>query len=133
MEITAEVYKLHGLSSINVILGKNGCGKSTLLKAIESQLSNQDGWKTTYITPERGGVLIHQPNIEQNITSNIQWLASTRRANQFTQFREQTLSQYRKLERRIQSDLEESVDAGNVKHPKTFSSIEAYAKLSLKK
>jgi energy-coupling factor transporter ATP-binding protein EcfA2 len=122
MELTTGAYALHGLSSINVILGKNGCGKSTLLKAAESQLSNQPEWKTTYITPERGGMLVYQPNVEANIASNNRWLADSRRANQFNQFREQTLYQYRMLERRIQADLEASVEAGNVKHPKTFIS-----------
>src|ERR1700722_17056151 len=123
MNIETNGYQLEGLRSVNVILGKNGCGKSTLLKDVESSLVNQNGWKTTYITPERGGNLVYQPNVEANVTSNADWMPQTRRANQFNQFREQTIYLYRTLERRIQADLEESVEAGNEKHPKTFNKV----------
>ncbi len=77
-------------------MGKNGCGKSTLLKAVENELTT-DGRKR-YITPERGGVLIYQPNVEQNLTSDVNWLGASRRANQFNQFREQSVVQFRRLE-----------------------------------
>ncbi len=98
MEITAGEYRLSNLTKINVVLGKNGCGKSTLLKSVENGLTT-DGHKR-YITPERGGVLVYQPNVEQNISSDANWLGASRRANQFSQFREQSVVQFRRLELR---------------------------------
>jgi ATPase subunit of ABC transporter with duplicated ATPase domains len=87
MDIAAGEYQLTGLTKINIVLGKNGCGKSTLLKAVENGLTT--GGRKRYITPERGGVLTYQPSVEQNLTSNVNWLGESCRANQFNQFREQ--------------------------------------------
>jgi len=96
MDIEAGGYNLTNLDRINVVLGKNGSGKSTLLKAVEAAL-NSDGQKK-YITPERGGALDYEPHIEQSLTSNLQWLSETRRVNQFGQFRQQSVAQFRRLE-----------------------------------
>jgi ABC-type phosphate transport system ATPase subunit len=96
MDIDTGGYRLTNLTKINVILGKNGCGKSTLLKAVERTL-DADGFKK-YITPERGGVLIYEPNVEQNLNSNAGWLGELRRQNQFPQFRQQSIVQFRRLE-----------------------------------
>lgn len=92
-------YSLQGLRRVNVILGKNGCGKSTVLKRIEQAISGREEFgRVRYITPERGGRLQYEPNVERNIISNINWLSESRRVNQFIQFREQSMVQYRKLE-----------------------------------
>lgn len=104
-------YSLLGLGAINVLVGKNGCGKSTLLRKLEESLRRDESIPLVrYLTPERSGVLRYQPNIEHSIVSNVSWLEDTRRKNQFAQFREQSVAQYRNLEiatlRRIQNDRE---------------------------
>jgi predicted ATPase len=111
MDIAAGEYQLTNLTKINVVLGKNGCGKSTLLKAVEDGLTT-DGRKR-YITPERGGVLSYEPNVEQNLTSNEQWLGVTRRANQFNQFREQSVVQFRRLELNVYRGAETRGEVAN--------------------
>ena len=98
------------LSKINVLLGKNGSGKSTLLKHVESTLVDGSVWgKLTYITPERGGILEIQPNIEQAMISNAQW-SQVRRANQFQNFRQQSASQFKNLELTVLRELEAAED-----------------------
>lgn len=104
-------YSLKNLSRVNILVGKNGCGKSTLLKKVEEALlRDSDIGKVRYITPERGGRLQYQPNVEQNILNDTNWLSQSRRANQFIQFREQSMVHYRKLEllclREIEKDSE---------------------------
>jgi ATPase subunit of ABC transporter with duplicated ATPase domains len=92
-------YSLRGLSRVNILVGKNGCGKSTVLKQVEHALSGDTNFgRVRYITPERGGRLHYEPNVEQTILNEANWLSNSRRANQFTQFREQSMVQYRKLE-----------------------------------
>lgn len=99
IDVAAGNYQITGVGRFNVIVGKNGCGKSTLLKALDQQLPGSEGWgRVKYITPERGGTLTYEANIEQNITNDINWLAGTRRVNQFVQFRQQSVAQFRKLE-----------------------------------
>jgi ABC-type multidrug transport system ATPase subunit len=110
-------YSLKNLTNINVILGKNGCGKSTLLKRIESDIQpdNPPWGKLKYITPERGGALIHEAGIEHNINTSPTWMRDSRRVNQFNQFREQSVAQYKRLEhiilREIESDTSKRSDA----------------------
>jgi ABC-type cobalamin/Fe3+-siderophores transport system ATPase subunit len=96
MDIHASTYQLANLTRINVILGKNGCGKSTLLKAVESNLVTAGARR--YITPERGGVLSYEPNVELNLNNNLQWLGNSRRRNQAEQFRQQSVAQFRRFE-----------------------------------
>jgi ABC-type Mn2+/Zn2+ transport system ATPase subunit len=99
-------YILRNLGKINIILGKNGSGKSTALKAIETALSRELG-KYKYITPERGGNLKYDTNLDHNIITNGQnWIASLMRNNQFQQFRQQSVQQYRKLEITILKEIE---------------------------
>jgi ABC-type branched-subunit amino acid transport system ATPase component len=111
MDIVVGEYQLTNLTKINVLLGKNGCGKSTLLKAVENGLTT-DGHKR-YITPERGGVLTYQPNVEQNFTENENWLGNSRRNNQFNQFREQSVVQFRRLELNVYRGAEARGEVAN--------------------
>jgi ABC-type multidrug transport system ATPase subunit len=102
-------YNLHGLGAINVLVGKNGCGKSTLLRRIDEAVRrDQTVASVRYLTPERSGTLRYEPNIDNNMEVHATWLWDTRRKNQFGQFREQSVAQYRNLElvtlRRIQDD-----------------------------
>lgn len=92
-------YSLKGLSRVNIFVGKNGCGKSMALRGVEEALVQEaEIGLVRYITPERAGELKYEPNLEQNVLRIPTWLSKRRRANQFTQFREQSMLQYRKLE-----------------------------------
>ncbi len=97
MRLTNGTKTLENLSLLNVIVGKNGCGKSTLLKLLEAN-PGIEGAQTKYVTPERGGSLIYNPNVEQSIVSDINWMKGQRRRNQDAQFRQQSVAQYRRLE-----------------------------------
>jgi len=119
MDIRINNYALLRASKINIILGKNGCGKSTLLKGVESGFAGTFG-NVKYITPERGGALVYDSGIDQQLHNNIAWLGSSRRANQQNQFRQQTIAQYRSLETNVLRALEASVKAGNQEHPPLF-------------
>jgi len=85
-----------------VLLGKNGSGKSTLLRSIDS--SNRFGSK--YISPERGGVLKYDPNVDLNISNNESWLISDRRKNRAENFRQQSTAQFRILEVAVLREIE---------------------------
>lgn len=102
-------YTLNQLNKINIVLGKNGCGKSTLLRNLEQGLSNQpEGYgKTKYITPERGGSLVYQAGIEQSFIENANWLSQARRKNLSIEFRQQSVTQYRRLETLVLREFEE--------------------------
>lgn len=113
-------FTLNGLEKINVILGKNGCGKSFLLKAVEQNLRGREGFgKIRYISPERGGLLRYDPNIEQTIGQNSNWLNDTRRRNQSENFRQQSTALFRQLEILALREIEkEHTKDGYV--PRTF-------------
>lgn len=85
-----------------IILGKNGSGKSTLLREINASKRNI----TKYISPERGGTLRYDPNIDTTISNNPGWLYDTRHKNRFEQFREQSATQFRNLETMILREIE---------------------------
>jgi energy-coupling factor transporter ATP-binding protein EcfA2 len=101
-------YTLKNLNKINILLGKNGCGKSFLLREVEKGLSSKsDSYgKTKYITPERGGSLVYEAGIEQSTITSTTWLSETRRKNQFNQFKQQSVAQFRKLETIVLSEIE---------------------------
>ena len=94
--LEAGQYELRGLDRINVVLGKNGCGKSTLMKVVEQQLPTRG--QKRYITPERAGILTYEPGIENNLANDKNWLSQSRRVNQYAQFRQQSMAQFRRLE-----------------------------------
>jgi hypothetical protein len=62
--------------------------------------------KCKYITPERAGSLVYEAGIEQNLTTNLNWLSSERRKNQSVQFRQQSVAQYGKLETIVLREIE---------------------------
>jgi ABC-type multidrug transport system ATPase subunit len=96
MDRSAAQYQLKNLGRINVVLGKNGSGKSTLLKIVEQNLETEG--EKRYVTPERGGTLTYEAGIDHNLTTDANWLRSSRRVNQFVQFRQQSMAQFRRLE-----------------------------------
>jgi predicted ATPase len=114
-------YDVRGLGKVNVLLGKNGCGKSTLLKAVEASVAGRV--VTQYITPERGGSLKYASHIEQNISNDPAWLVHSRRANQFEQFRQQTVYQYRLLELQVLRAIEAHVKAKRDGEPELFDTV----------
>jgi ABC-type cobalamin/Fe3+-siderophores transport system ATPase subunit len=92
-------FSLKNLSQKNIILGKNGCGKSYLLKQVESEIRKREGvGKVRYISPERAGTLSYEPGIDQAITNNVNWMDDTRRNNQSPNFKQQSVTLYRRLE-----------------------------------
>jgi energy-coupling factor transporter ATP-binding protein EcfA2 len=100
-------FTLRNLSALNVILGKNGCGKSHLLKQIESGLQGRAGFgRIRYISPERGGSLEYQPNIDQAIGQDPNWMANERRKNQSQNFRQQSATLFRRLELLVLREIE---------------------------
>lgn len=116
MDIIQGEIKLTNISSINIIMGKNGCGKSTLLKLLHDHFSSVDN-EVNYVTPERGGTLKFSANIEQNIANNENWVREIKKQNQWTNFKEHSITQFRKLEllslREIESDPEIRLDLTN--------------------
>lgn len=104
MDLDSGEYSLKSLSTLNVIVGKNGCGKSTLLKHFESNPGIDA--QTKYVTPERGGALSYNAGVEQNMVNDVNWMKSQRRKNQDTQFRQQTVAQYRRLELGVLREME---------------------------
>jgi energy-coupling factor transporter ATP-binding protein EcfA2 len=116
-------YSLRNLNKINVVLGKNGCGKSTALKQVQQAIEEGDEVANSkYITPERGGALKYDPSVEQSTSSNPRWLPKQLRKNQFTQFKQQTVSQFRKLELLSLREIEQNPELRN-DHAYTFQSI----------
>ncbi len=107
MDLEISDYKLKGLGQINVILGKNGCGKSTLLRTLDDQTRNS-GY-VRYITPERGGLLKFEGGIDTNI-QDINWFGSVRRSNRNDNFRQISVSQFRRLETLVLRKIEQDPD-----------------------
>lgn len=89
-----------------VLIGKNGAGKSTLLRAMNTD--NRPNVK--YISPERGGTLKYDPNVDNNISSDANWLKVTRQKNRFEKFREQSAVQFRNLETSVLREIEMQAD-----------------------
>lgn len=116
-------YTFNNLNKVNVVLGKNGCGKSTALKRVQQALENSEEVKNSkYITPERGGALKYDPNIEHTTSNDPDWLPNQLRKNQFTQFKQQTVLQFRKLELLSLREIEQDASLRN-DHSYTFQSI----------
>ncbi|NQT65743.1 MAG: hypothetical protein HQ554_06155 [FCB group bacterium] len=63
-------------------------------------------FETKYISPERGGILKYNPNVDQNISNDINWMKNTRRKNRSEQFREQSMAQFIELEIMILREIE---------------------------
>lgn len=109
-----------GLTKYNIILGKNGSGKSTLLRHMDRHLRGGNGC-IKYITPERGGELNYDGNIETNSSSNPHWLTEVRRRNRFDQFRQSSVSEFRNLETLVLRSIE--IDRSVRSSDFTFESV----------
>lgn len=93
-------------SKFTVLIGKNGAGKSTLLRALNAGKNPN----IKYVSPERGGTLKYDPNVDNNISTNANWLKSTRQTNRFEQFRQQSAAQFRNLETSVLREIEKHAD-----------------------
>lgn len=91
-------FNLTGLSKINILLGKNGSGKSTLLKKVESNFTDDLKGELNYVTPERGGSLKFNSSVEQNDSDNRNWTKGQKNQNQWSSFKNYSVTQYRRLE-----------------------------------
>lgn len=100
-------YTLSNLGTVNVLLGKNGSGKSTALRQVEQRLHRQEEFHVRYVNPERGGHLQYQANQAERVRSNPDRLHSDRRGNQHTNFREQVVGEYNRLEVLTLRELEQ--------------------------
>jgi len=111
-------YVLKNPSKINIILGKNGCGKSRLLREVEKGLrsdENKDKFFISYITPERGGNMLLDPNVDQNI-NNGNWIHDNRGKNQCLNFKQQSFSKYIDLQLKVLMALEKKTDKVEAKN-----------------
>ena len=86
-----------------VLLGKNGSGKSTLLR----KLDGSSGFGAKYLSPERGGTLKYDPNVDLNMSNNEQWIVNDRRKNRTESFRQQSAAQFRNLEVLVLREIEQ--------------------------
>lgn len=89
-------------AKFTVLIGKNGAGKSTLLRALNA--ATRPHFK--YISPERGGTLKYDPNVDNSISVSVDWLKNTRQTNRFEQFRQQSAAQFRSLETAVLREIE---------------------------
>ena len=94
--------------TINVVLGKNSSGKSTLLRLMDQKL-NEQGACVRYITPERGGELKFEGGIETNRSGNPGWFERSRRKNQWTQFKQSSVAEFRNLETLVLRSIEQDL------------------------
>src|SRR6266478_4832964 len=102
---------LVNLAKTNVLLGKNGCGKSTLLRLIDEQArSDPRTGLVKYISPERGGELNYDGNVETNIVRDPNWLHSNRRNNRSDSFRQTSAIEFRRLETLVLRKIEKDSD-----------------------
>ena len=69
-----------------------------MLKRISTGAKTDAIGEIRYISPERGGLLQYDPNVDNNIGQNPAWLQDSRRQNQAQQFRQQSVTLYRRLE-----------------------------------
>ena len=104
----ANGYTLTNLNKINIVLGKNGSGKSTFIRKVEQHISshNEIYGKSKYLSPERGGSLNYDAGMENSLASDINWLSGQRRRNQTPNFKQQSVTQYKKLEWLVLREIE---------------------------
>jgi len=107
--IRAQQFNLTNLSKINILLGKNGSGKSSLLKKIDTRLRTENIGEVVYVTPERGGFLQYDSSVEQNSTNVPDFVMNNKRRNQWGQFKNHSIIQYRQLELLSLRELEKNM------------------------
>jgi len=89
---------LKGITSVNVIVGRNGAGKSRFLRALDTALSNDNQTNVRYISPERAGVFQREGSTTTNMERDPNWLSHVRRKNQAENFKATSAHLLRELE-----------------------------------
>ena len=80
-----------------------------------------------YITPERGGQLVYEGNIDTNRSQNPNWLEESRRGNQWQQFRQSSVSEFRNLEILVLRSIEQKEEVRS----SSFNFDDEIAKINL--
>lgn len=112
MDIHINGRALNNIGPINVTLGKNGCGKSSLLRHLDRHYkeTGTNIGLVKYLSPERGGQLISESGVFDNMQNNIDWSSSVRRRNRVDNFRQMSIAEFKILEtlvlRTIENDRE---------------------------
>lgn len=107
MDLTAGGKILANLGKLNVIIGKNGTGKSQILRHFDQHLRNgPDRYLVKYLSPERGGNLMFDASVENNLQSIATWGADIRRRNRVSNFREMSFAEFRLLETLVLRSIE---------------------------
>lgn len=114
-----EGISLRNLAKNNVIIGKNGCGKSHILKSAEKLIDKENFGLVRYVSPERGGQLNYLAHVDQNINSHPNWISESRRQNQSDNFRQQSMTLFRRLELMVLRFIENNQTKPNY-NPITF-------------
>ena len=96
MDIQAADKTLRNLGTFNLLLGKNGSGKSTILRNLDNALTGKG--KVVYLAPERGGTLYYDGYVETLRQKDDFGNRSERRQNQVMDFRQASVSEFKKLE-----------------------------------
>ena len=96
MDIQAADKTLRNLGTFNLLLGKNGSGKSTILRNLDNALTGKG--KVVYLAPERGGTLYYDGYVETLRQKDDFGNRSERRQNQVMDFRQASVSEFKKLD-----------------------------------
>lgn len=91
---------------VTFLIGKNGSGKSTQLRKLSDSLGVTGEWYCAYVVPERGGLLLPDAGIENQVRSDPNYVWNSRRDNRMDNFKQQSVSQFLKLERLVLQDIE---------------------------
>lgn len=86
-------FNLSELEQINVVVGRNGSGKSTLFRKIVQNLRANPAYNVSLVSPERGGLLVVESSLQQQLRQNPGWVLDGRRQNRSDNFRQVALSQ----------------------------------------
>lgn len=89
---------LRGITSVNVIVGRNGAGKSRFLRELDATLSNDKQVNVRYICPERAGVLQPEGSVITSMELEPNRHRLNRRRNQDGSFKATSAHFLRELE-----------------------------------
>ena len=108
-------YKLSGLGSINVLLGKNGVGKSTLLRSFDASLrvdENPRQQNVLYITPERGGEVREDHGLRDQISRKPSTAINQTRRNYSSSYRTISVAKFAGLMEKVREAFETATLSG---------------------
>lgn len=86
-ELKDTAFSLTNLNNINIVMGRNGSGKSRFLRKLDTHYSDKPEYNVRYVSPERAGTFRRDGNVLTNMSSDPNWLRSTRAVNQASNFK----------------------------------------------